>query len=252
MLIFSDVDGTLLDDDGGSSLSSTRLQQAARQHQVVLASSRAVSELHRLQVHFGFSPWCIAEDGAVIAHLAVPQETLGVPRAQLLSAIRSVLSSTDHDALVHAEPLAARRREASVLLPMSVITPKLRECLEGAQLRVAVGGRWATITGGADKGSAARVLGNRLGVTRWAAIGNAPNDATLLGEAWRSFVVRNPEGHDPVLARIEGATLLTAPGPDGWLEMLELLEQPPGAAPEKESHDDDSPVDHHHPDDSGP
>ena len=102
-----------------------------------------------------------------------------------------------------------------------------------------------------DKGSAARVLAERWGVTRWAAIGNAENDATLLRAAHRAFVIRNADGHDPVLSRIPRAVLLTAPGPDGWLEMLALLDQSPGNGPEKESERDDSALDDHDSHDSG-
>lgn len=251
MLIFSDVDGTLLDDDGHCPLSSSALRTAAQRHQVVLASSREISELAPIGQRFGFSPWCIAEDGAVIGHPDGTAEPLGVLRAQLLVATRGALSEREHEALILAEPAAARQRVASVLLPISVLTPMLRERLSGAQLRVTVGGRWATITSNASKGMAAGVVSRRLGVPRWAAIGNAANDATLLGEAWRAFVIRNPDGHDPVLIRIPDAVLLTAPGPAGWLEMLDLLDLPTGDAPRKERHDDDSAVDDHHPDHSG-
>lgn len=251
MLIFSDVDGTLLNEEGDCPLPTASLLHAARQHQVVLASSREISELLPIQQRFGFSPWCVAEDGAVIGHAVGEPQLVAMARTQLLEAMRSTLPDAECAALLRAEPLAARQRLASVLLPISVITPMLRERLAGARLGVTIGGRWATVTAGASKGMTAGVLGRRLGVSRWAAIGNAANDASLLGEAWRAFVIRNPDGHDPVLARITDAMLLTAPGPDGWLEMLRLLDQPTGPPPGKERHDDDAAVDHHHPDDSG-
>ena len=251
MLIFSDVDGTLLNEEGYCPLNPATLQRAAEQHQVVLASSRDVAELVPIYQRHGFSAWCIAEDGAVLGHPDGATELLGTPRPGLLTAMRDALSSAELNALLGVEPTAARERAASVLLPISVATPMLRQRLEGARLRLTIGGRWATITAEASKGIAARVLGQRLGVTRWIAIGNAANDATLLGEAWRAFVIRNPDGHDPVLVRITEAELLTAPGPEGWLEMLRLLDQPTGHVPGKERPDDDAAVDHHHPDDSG-
>jgi hydroxymethylpyrimidine pyrophosphatase-like HAD family hydrolase len=252
VLIFSDVDGTLLDDTGRCPLPLATLHAAGLRHEVVLASSRERSELHPLQHEWKFHSWCIAEDGGVIAHADGEPEVLGVTRPELLARMSAALTHAEQVALLNSEPRAAQGRLASLLLPIGVITPKLRHLLEAVGLRVTAGGRWATVTAGTHKGFAAGRIGERLGVRRWAAIGNAANDATLLGEAWRAFVIRNPEGHDPVLSRIDGAQLLAAPGPDGWLEMLELLEQPPGDLPEKESHDDRTAVDRHRPHDSRP
>ena len=251
MLIFSDVDGTLLGEDGTCPLPGPTLRDAAQQHEVVLASSREISELAPIASQFGFSSWCVAEDGAVIGRPEGVVDILGVPRARLVAAMRSSLSTREHAALLGSEPIAARQRLASVLLPISVITPKLRDRLEMARLNVTVGGRWGTITSESNKGVAAGVVSTHLDVPCWAAIGNAANDATLLGEAWRAFVIRNPDGHDPALAVIPDAVLLAAPGPAGWLEMLRLLDQPTGDSPGKERHDDDSAVDDHHPDDPG-
>jgi len=249
LLIFSDVDGTLLDAEGRCLLPPAALQSAARLHQIVLASSRDLEELQAVQHELGWHGDLIAEDGAALLYQGQP-ERLGVARDELIRRLRDLLVPAEADRLLASEPREARGRTASLLLPIAAATPMLRQRLEAAGLRMTPGGRWATITAESTKGTAAGVLATRLGVPRWAAIGNAPNDATLLGEAWRSFVFRNPEGHDPVLARIDGAVLLSAPGPEGWLEMLDLLDRPTGDAPGKERQDDDAAVDHHHPDDS--
>jgi hydroxymethylpyrimidine pyrophosphatase-like HAD family hydrolase len=250
LLIFSDVDGTLLGEDGKYALKAPAASELERRHQVVLASSRDVSELVEVLTQVGLQGDLIAEDGAVVVDRG-RIELLGLSRDVIKQRLRDALSAEEHDALLAAEPSAAQGRLGSILVPAPLATTERQAQLVTAGLSLVPGGRWATITSGADKGEAARVLAARWGVTRWAAIGNAPNDATLLGGAWRSFVIRNPEGHDPVLSRIPGAVLLTAHGPDGWLEMLDDLDRPPGDAPEKESHDDESDVDHHHPDDSG-
>ena len=250
LLIISDVDGTLLGDDGKCSLPIPLARQVASRHQVVLASSRDAAELAGVQAQTGLSGSLIAEDGAVLVDHG-RLDVLGVSRGVLLQRLAAALPPLESAALLAAEPRFAHGRRASILIPSRLATAERCARLHDAGLSLVPGGQWATITSGMDKGGAARVLADRWGVTRWVAIGNAPNDATLLRGAWRSFVIRNPEGHDPVLSRIPNAVMLTAPGPDGWHEMLDLLDQPPGDAPEKESHDDQSDVDHHHSHDTG-
>jgi predicted mannosyl-3-phosphoglycerate phosphatase (HAD superfamily) len=250
MLIFSDVDGTLLEDDGTCRLPAGRLARAARQHRVVLASSRDVGELHAVHELLGWSGEVIAEDGAVIA-TADGTELLGTARGGLLEVLHATLPDHITAPLLASEPARARQRLGSVLLPRQMVDAEMRAKLEAAGLQAMPGGRWTTLTQGSTKGSAARAMAVRWGVTRWAAIGNAPNDATLLSASWRSFVIRNPDGHDPALARIAGATLLTVPGPEGWLEMLDLLDQPTGNPPGKEHHDADAALDDQHPHDPG-
>jgi hypothetical protein len=159
-------------------------------------------------------------------------ERLGLARDALRQRVSESLPRAECELVLGAEPMAARGRLASILVPAPLATPDRRARLDRAGLSLTPGGHWATITGHADKGAAARVLAARYGVTRWAAIGNAANDATLLRGAWQAFVIRNPEGHDPILASIPGTWMLTAPGPDGWREMLARLDSQTGGAPE--------------------
>jgi mannosyl-3-phosphoglycerate phosphatase len=250
MLIFSDVDGTLLTDDGQCPLPASMLNSVTRQHQVVLASSRDVAEQQAVQRQLGWSGPLIAEVGAVVVTPEGMVEMLGMARPELLQRLRVALSTSEANELTALEPIAARHRLASLLLPLPAISRMLIHRLDTVGLTVAVGGRWATITAGAGKGAAAGVVSQRLGVPRWIAIGNGPNDASLLAEADRAFVIRNPDGHDPALARIAGAVLLAAPGPEGWLEMLRHLE--PATGNRRENHNADPAVDDHHPDHPGP
>jgi predicted mannosyl-3-phosphoglycerate phosphatase (HAD superfamily) len=118
-------------------------------------------------------------------------------------------------------------RVASVLLPRVVAEAaefaEFRDRIVSADLRCTAGGRWATLTGGTEKGRAAVLLMARLGVTGTVAIGNDGNDEPLLRATPRPFVIRNQHGHHPRLAAIPGATLLQSPGPMGWKEMIGAL-----------------------------
>ena len=99
-----------------------------------------------------------------------------------------------------------------------------RERIRSADLRCSAGGRWATLTGGSSKGRAAGVLMTRFGIDGAVAVGNDVNDESLFRSVARPFVIRNYDGHHPRLAVIPGATLLQSPGPEGWKEMIGVLE----------------------------
>lgn len=248
MWIFSDVDGTLLDDAGRCPLPAEALRAAASRHTIVLASSRTVPELRTVQGLLGWNGATIAEDGAVVVDQSGDVTRLGAPLAELEHRIRGTSRHAFVEELLRQHPEARRDRLASMLIPASHATPELREVLAGAGLALSPGGRWATITRGSDKGRAAGVLADRYGVTRWTAVGNAANDASLLARADAAFVIRNRDGHAAELATIPGAILLESPGPGGWMEMIDRIDHRVAEAPEEQR----GAVDHHHPDDPGP
>lgn len=225
MLIFSDVDGTLLHDTGRCRLPRQALRDAATRHAIVLASSRTIPELRAAQELVGWDGPLIAEDGAVVVDASGTITLLGVPVAELQRRIGGTRQHAIVEALLHQHPETRRDRLASILVPAGAATPALRGALGEAGLAVRTGGRWATITAGSDKGRAARVVAGRWGVTDWVAIGNAANDAGLLAGAERAFVIRNADGHAAELAAIPGGVLLESPGPFGWLEMLARLDR---------------------------
>lgn len=230
MLIFSDVDGTLLDSSGNCPLPPELRERVASQHQVVLASSRTVAELGPIQQQLGWSGPMIAEDGAVVLDTAGDVSILGVARAALQHALAGAIGVARATTLAAQEPDGQSDRRASILLPAADATAAQRAALGTAGLNLTVGGRWATITAGSSKGTAARHVAERLGITAWAAIGDSENDAPLLSSAERGFVIRHHDGHHPLLSRIPGVVLLETRGPLGWSEMLQRLtpEEQPG------------------------
>ncbi len=232
MVIVSDVDGTLLTDDGICPYPDEWLAAVAQQHDVILASSRTGPELAALQRQFGWSGPYIAEDGHLIGDIDGKVELLGASVAEL----HRLIATTHHAAaitqLLLDNPLASRDRQASLLLPYQAADADLVAALAEVGLVVSVGGRWATVTMGGGKGGAVRHLMSARGVTQWAAIGNAANDRSLLDSASSAFIIRNADGHDPVLLELPDAVRLTRSGPWGWQEMLNLLvaDSPHGTA----------------------
>ena len=226
-LIFSDVDGTFLDEAGAVPFPVEFLASVAAQRRVIFASSRTGAQVSRLQAQVGWPDWGIAEDGNVLVSPAGEEELIGVPRAEIIARLQRAGAWEGVRGLV---PATAVERHASVLLPRTVAEDAafsdFRSRSLSVDLRCSAGGRWATLTGNSDKGRAAGVLMARLGASEAAAIGNDANDEPLLRAASRSFVVRNAHGHHPRLAAIPGATLLQSPGPLGWKEMIGALQQP--------------------------
>jgi predicted mannosyl-3-phosphoglycerate phosphatase (HAD superfamily) len=129
---------------------------------------------------------------------------------------------------------ALRRRTTVMLVDVDPGDP--RDAAALAQLRAAdcgvmYGGRWHSVSRGADKGRAVRTwLAVRGTPGLLVAIGDADNDASLLHVADRAFVVSTPGRRvPPALAAVPGAHIMQHHGASGWQEMLELLSPPENA-----------------------
>lgn len=226
-LIFSDVDGTFLDEAGAVPFQAEWLEDVAESWRVVFASSRTAADLMALQSRLGWPDWAIAEDGAVIVSPAGEEEVLGLERDAIEARVREAGAWAKVAELL---PVTTGIRRASVLLPRlvaeDVAFEEFRARIMSAGLRCSPGGRWATLTGGSSKGRAASALMTRLRGHGAIAVGNDANDESLFRSVEQSFVIRNHDGHHPGLAAVPGATLLQSPGPMGWKEMIGALQQP--------------------------
>jgi predicted mannosyl-3-phosphoglycerate phosphatase (HAD superfamily) len=254
LLIVTDVDGTLLGAGEAEAIAACR--QLAAHAPVILASSRTVAELARLQQAWQLTGPLIAENGAVIAMAAddplaplLPglRGTTETPfgartLAHLAPSIRGLeegiarLTPTEHAGWMAAAALArsalddeALARWHSVLVPPSVPTAAL-DRLRAAGLSVEPGGRWVQVATGASKGDAVIALRRAWralhgGNVRIWAIGDDANDGSLLEAADLGWVINRPAGgHHPALAALADVHLLGAVGPRGWVEMAAAAE----------------------------
>jgi mannosyl-3-phosphoglycerate phosphatase len=146
-----------------------------------------------------------AETGARLRSFAelVPADLARVTGLSAAKARRAL--AREHD-----EPFLLDGDEASV-----------SEAAERRGLRVTRGGRFHHLHGPADKGLAlSALLGlaeGSLGRPRIVALGDSPNDASLLAAADHAIAVPLPGGEiDPTLAAIPGAERAPQPGPAGW------------------------------------
>ena len=247
LIVFSSLDGSLLD-------SKTRAWEEARpaldvlrrlEVPVVLTSSKTRGEVaaHARAMDLD-APFVAESGGAVVVpegyfgHKVPGSETrdgyevlpLGVPRRDLARALAEM--ATKIGARVRgiasrpspAPPALAPEREHDepFVVEDEARVAALVEAASERKLRVRRGRRFFHLSGGSDKGRAARVLmglfeaaGRRLVSI---GLGDAPNDLALLTAVRQPIVIPGPDGTaDSALAEsLPGAQLAPRPGPAGW------------------------------------
>lgn len=252
LVVFSDLDGTLLDRETYSfeSARPALRELSKRRVPLVLCSGKTRAEMEPLAVEIGIQEPFVVENGGAIV---VPDRgqgggarvfPLGIPRAQLMAALPGLareagvelrpFSQLDLDEVSALTGLtreqAARAQERSFDEPFLVAGPggeardpaldaRLDAAARRLGLRVVHGGRLHHLSGPSDKGAAVRAL-LRLPPYEQAsslALGDAASDLPMLAAVTRAILVPGPNGLDPALAAaLPTAERAPAPGPRGW------------------------------------
>ncbi len=250
LLVFTDLDGTLLDHATYSYEQAKPALQALRDLDVplVLASSKTGAEIARLhdELKLGDSP-AIVENGAGIYmpggpasgdrsdYLKIRKALTDLPRA-LSQPFKGFGDMSDEGVaestgLPLEQARLARMRCHSEPGLWSGTDADLTRFLDALQAQGIVarrGGRFLTLSFGRTKADAMKDIADRLQADMTVALGDAPNDAEMLAAADRGVVVRNdhappmPEFAGEATGRIRRTTL---PGPAGWnAAILDLIE----------------------------
>ncbi len=261
LLVFTDVDGTLLE-RGSVPDRWPRTRNALADALVVLASSRTWSELVELQEMLGIRGPIIAENGAVLGvpnkwHEVLPGASpssdaslrmvaLGTPRSMLARSVRRAAQyanlpihttgevSPEIDRKVPGITLLldSGTRHRSLLLQTGgsrAAVLAFTRSLGRASLTLTDGGRWQVVQGGSSKGLAANVLLNmlrqeELTVGHVVAVGDGENDRSLLQVAETPFAIRRSDGTlHPALSSLPHRLVPRQTGPDGWADIVEVL-----------------------------
>ena len=236
LVVFSDVDGTLLDRDTYSWEAARPAVERLRQRRIplVLCTSKTRVEVEHLRRELGIADPFIVENGSAIVFDDGGLTELGLPYSEIRERlVRTGLSFSGYGdlsleeicRLTGLDPEAARRaarREYSETLfrwQEGLETALAAQGLFGVQ-----GTRFFTVTGqGADKGRAVRLLLAKLreddAGLRSIGLGDSPNDAPMLAEVDVPVLVQRPGGvwaeiDLPGLRRVEGV------GPVGVLEAV--------------------------------
>jgi mannosyl-3-phosphoglycerate phosphatase len=243
-LVFTDLDGTLLDHHTYSFEAAlpALLELKSRNIPVILNSSKTRAEIHPLAKNLGLPTAIIAENGSLIA---LPDQKspiiMGAEYAhicQILDQIRQDFGFkcegfNDWDTNKVAEitglspgsAALARQREASEPLlwfDSETALAQFKTALEKANLTLKRGGRFWHVMGQTDKVKAMQFVtehyqqnGKRPTVI---ALGDGPNDQEMIAAADIGVIVYNPDGTPLALTERPDQTIIRteAPGPEGW------------------------------------
>jgi mannosyl-3-phosphoglycerate phosphatase len=248
LIVFSDLDGTLLDEQYDFSPAKPALRLLEdRGIPLVLATSKTRAELATLRAALGGAPSLIFENGA---GLALPRN--GEPAVQIfgpgyagilerLAALGSVAAPFEGFAALGAERVAAltgldgpataqaMAREASepgLFHGDDAALEAFRAALAPEGLRAVHGGRFLHVMPQRDKVDGMRTLAERLAPGRpTVALGDGENDRAMLEAADFAVILPRPDGTHLALERTERLTLAPAPGPKGWAQAVPAVVQ---------------------------
>lgn len=251
-VVFSDLDGTLLDLDTYSCEEARPAVELLRSRGIplVLCSSKTRAEIehHRRElalddpfiVENGSAVLIPGREGCSVIELGLPvgeiRRRLAGVRAELGLELRGYadLPLSEIRRLTGLDEEAARRaslREYSETLLQESFTPeglaRLQAALAARGLSGEAGSRFVTVTGrGAGKGRATRLLVELIRRQSPSLIsvglGDGPNDGPMLAAVDLPCLVQKPSGawagiDVPRLARVEG------PGPTGFRKVIEEI-----------------------------
>jgi len=257
LIIFTDLDGTLLDHNTYSwqpaKPALDRLKSA--NIPVILSSSKTAAEIQALRLELDNHDPYIVENGAAVVLPAswLGAETdrvvnFGASREVLLSVLKrlredgakfqgfadmSVKQLVEYTGLSEEAAVRARQRHGTepVLWQGSESELKaFKASLAEENLRLVAGGRFFHVMGQFDKADGARFLlgkyreryGKRPLVS--IALGDSPNDQRMLESADIAVVVRGVNSDQVVLSARRHAMRSLKPGPAGWNDcVLNLL-----------------------------
>ncbi|MCO6381142.1 mannosyl-3-phosphoglycerate phosphatase [Oceanicola sp. 502str15] len=241
LIVFTDLDGTLLDHrDYSFAAAQSALECMAKKNlPLVLASSKTSSEMKELAQNLPCEPAAlIVENGAGVVWpgeegIAAPRHTeILAALAGLPAALRSGFegfSDWGTEGIAHQTGLALREAELAARREFSEPglwrgsdgqRDEFLAALEEAGITARQGGRYLTLSFGADKADRLREVASRLAPTAHVlALGDAPNDIGMLEAADTGVIVANPHGAG--IATLPGESTgkirrTTLPGPEGW------------------------------------
>lgn len=247
-LVFTDLDGTLLDHDTYDwSPARPALQLLrARNIPVIPVSSKTSAELERLCVALEFDGPYVAENGTVIVYPDQRPQVFGPGYArirEILTKLRDEfewkfrgfgdMDLGEVSAVTGLNPQQAGyalRRIATEPVLWSDSEAQLHQFtaeLEQQGLKTLKGGRFLHVLGEGDKGSALKSITATIRPGAWTvALGDSPNDRGLLLAANCAVIVKPKHQVQLSLPERPDALLTTASGPAGWNQaILHLLDQ---------------------------
>jgi mannosyl-3-phosphoglycerate phosphatase len=260
LLVFTDLDGTLLDHHSYSVSAALPALERLRKTNipVIPVTSKTLAELAPLMRELDNVHPCIAENGGLIA---LPPGYFEVQDSYpLKEGYRVIELSSGYENIVQLarrlrdehhyqfrgfsdmsdeevaactglsadQATRARRRlcsEPLLWLDTAAAFAQFRQELKAAGLQLVQGGRFWHLMGNHDKASAVRQLCEqyrRAGLRRFRTVGlgDSPNDVPMLEVVDIPILVRRPDGSCLSLQAGKPASCSELPGPGGWNQIM--------------------------------
>lgn len=238
MVVFTDLDGTLLDRETYSYAQAepAMAHLRARGIPLVLVTSKTRAEVAALRESMGNTDPFIVENGAAIITPGAPDRVLGATAAAAREALRRAAGASGVQVRGFGEMEEREIGERSGLKPAVarlaaqrefgepfVILQGAAETLERALLaegfQMTRGGRFFHVLGGSNKARAVRALMEMLGEADTIGLGDAPNDIEFLREVRRAVIIPSPH-LEAMRAALPQAQIAPLPGPAGWNRVI--------------------------------
>lgn len=241
LLVFSDLDGTLLDHQTYEfAPAQPALAALARIGAgVVLASSKTAAEISPLRARMGLSDWpAIVENGAGVLEPGNAPDADNSDYREIRAALADLPPGFQGFGDVTAQDVAditglpldaaraAKARQYSEPGLWKGDPATLGLFLEAAQkagLSARQGGRFLTLSLGGTKADQMDRIIARYAPRRTIALGDAPNDTEMLQNADYGVIVKNPAAPPlpPLPGEATGRIIRTdAIGPSGWAQAI--------------------------------
>ncbi|MEW6428057.1 MAG: HAD-IIB family hydrolase [Thermodesulfobacteriota bacterium] len=254
-IIFTDLDGTLLDHDGYSWQGASAALAAVRRLAIplIFTTSKTRAEVEALQKNMGIDQPFIVENGgglffpAAFFHLDLAGfEICGPYRLRRFGSAYAVIRAfvqrygpgfrvrgfgdmevgeiAERTGLSPAEAALAKQREFSEPFLCSGPLADFRRQAEAHGFAVTTGGRFHHLMGsGQDKGRAVReaaaIWRRTAGAVTTIGLGDSPNDEPLLASVDVAVLLPGPDGSFAAV-RAEGLRRAPYPGSRGWGEVV--------------------------------
>jgi len=251
VVVFTDLDGTLLDHDSYAYDGAQPALDALRARGVplVLASSKTAAEIAQLHAALGLGATpAIVENGAGIFDPTRPDAGSDEDYRRIRDALHALpdglrsgftgFGDMSDGEVAKATGLSLEQAQLAKMRCYSepgvwtgdeIDRARFLEALAAQGISARSGGRFLTLSFGRTKAERMAEIAHRLGAELTIALGDAPNDVEMIEAADYGVVVRND--HAPALPALDGERTgrvrrTEQPGPAGWNRaVLGLLEE---------------------------
>ncbi|MEY8883360.1 HAD-IIB family hydrolase [Donghicola sp. XS_ASV15] len=248
LIVFTDLDGTLLDHDtyDWSPAEPVLTKLTEQGIPVILTSSKTAPEIAELRSAMGLDRWpAICENGAGVMPAGAGELPDPGPYAKLRAALNEVPSELrqyyrgfgDMDANGVADATGLPVGSAAKAATRAFSEPGIwsgsdanRDAFIAALADLGVtcrdGGRFLTLGWGRLKSDAMAEVLDMYGTPPSIALGDAPNDIEMIEQATHGVIIPNPHRTPlpPVNGELEGRVIRElSPGPTGWAHAVQTL-----------------------------